>query len=211
TNNTFDEFLSDPNKPVPYTAKQLDARSFYNREYMIEDQRFTAARPDVLIYQTNVLEDSLTIVGPIEAELYVSTTGTDADWIVKVIDVFPDSVVNPKPNPQQFEMGGFQQLIRGEIMRGKFRNSYEHPEPFKPGEITKVKITLQDVAHTFLKGHKIMVQIQSSWFPFFDRNPQKFCDIYDANESDFQKATHRVYHSAKYPSAIQINLLREKK
>ncbi|MFA6980934.1 MAG: CocE/NonD family hydrolase [Ignavibacteriaceae bacterium] len=211
TNNTFDEFVSDPNKPVPYTAKQLDARSFYNREYMIEDQRFAATRPDVLVYQTDVLEDSLTIVGPIGAELYVSTTGTDADWIVKVIDVFPDSAVNPKQNPQQFEMGGFQQLIRGEIMRGKFRNSYEYPEPFKPGEVTKVNLTLQDVAHTFLKGHKIMVQIQSSWFPFFDRNPQKFCDIYNADEKDFQKATHRVFHSVKYPSAIQINLLKEKK
>ncbi len=209
TKNSFEEFLSDPNKPIPYTAKQLDSRSFYNREYMIEDQRFAAARPDVLVYQTDVLEDSLTVVGPIEAELYVSTTGTDADWVVKVIDVFPDDAENPKPNPQQYEMGGFQQLIRGEIMRGKFRNSYEHPEPFKPGEVTKVKLTLQDVAHTFLKGHKIMVQIQSSWFPFFDRNPQKFCDIYNANENDFQKATHRVYHSEKYQSAIKINLLKE--
>lgn len=209
TKNSFEEFLSDPNKPVPYTAKQLDSRSFYNREYMIEDQRFAAARPDVLVYQTDVLEDSLTVLGPIEAELYVSTTGTDADWVVKVIDVFPDDAENPKPNPQQYEMGGFQQLVRGEIMRGKFRNSYEHPEPFKPGEVTKVKLTLQDAAHTFLKGHRIMVQIQSSWFPFFDRNPQKFCDIYNANENDFQKATHRVYHSEKYPSAIKINLLKE--
>jgi len=208
--NSFDEFVSDPNKPVPYTAKFLDARAFYNREYMIEDQRFAAARPDVLVYQTDVLSESITIVGPIEAELFVSTTGTDADWVVKVIDVFPDSMENPKPNPQQFEMGGFQQLIRGEIMRGKFRNSYENPEPFKPGEISKVKITLQDVGHTFLKGHRIMVQIQSSWFPFFDRNPQKFCDIYNANENDFQKATHRVYHSTTYPSAIKINLLKEK-
>ena len=209
--NSFDEFVSDPNKPVPYTAKFHDSRQMYNREYMDEDQRFAAARPDVLVYRTEVLKDSLTIVGPIEAELYVSTTGTDADWVVKVIDVFPDSAANPKPNPQQFEMGGFQQLIRGEIMRGKFRNSYEHPEPFKPGEITKVKITLQDVAHTFLKGHKIMVQIQSSWFPFFDRNPQTFCNIYNASENDFQKATHRVYHSVKYPSAIKIQLLKEKK
>lgn len=211
TKNSFDEFVSDPNKPVPYTAKFHDSRQMYNREYMIEDQRFAASRPDVLIYQTDVLEDSVTIVGPIEAELYVSTTGTDADWVVKVIDVFPDSAGNPKPNPQQFEMGAFQQLIRGDIMRGKFRNSYEHPEPFKPGEVTKIKLTLQDVAHTFLKGHRIMIQIQSSWFPFFDRNPQKFCDIYNADENDFQKATHRVYHSEKYPSAIKINLLKEKR
>jgi len=209
--NSFDEFLSDPSKPVPYTAKQLDSRQMYNREYMDEDQRFAAERPDVLVYQSEPLKDSLTITGPIEAELFVSTTGTDADWVVKLIDVYPYDMQNPKPNPQQVEMGGFQQLLRGEIMRGKFRNSYEHPEPFKPGEVTKVKLTLQDIGHTFLPGHRIMVQVQSSWFPFFDRNPQTFCNIYQANEKDFRKAIHRVYHTKEYPSSLTVNLLKESK
>lgn len=191
SDDAYDEFVSDPNNPVPYTAKFHDSEQMYNRTYMSEDQRFASARPDVLQYETDSLQENLTISGPIEADLYVSTTGTDADWIVKVIDVLPDGEKNPDPNPTNIEMGGYQRLIRFEILRGKFRNSFEKPEPFKPGEVTPIKIKLNDIDHTFLKGHKIMIQIQSSLFPLFDRNPQKYVDIYNAKEEDFQKAYHR--------------------
>jgi hypothetical protein len=201
----FDEYISDPNKPVPYTSRFQDSRSLYNRFYPNEDQRFASCRPDVLVFESEPLDDDFSIIGPIEAELFVSTTGTDADWVVKLIDVYPEGEKNLNSN--QIEMGGYQQLVRGEIMRGKFRNSYESPQPFIPSEVTKVKIILQDVNHRFLKRHKIMVQIQSSWFPLFDRNPQKFCDIYNANEKDFQKQYHRVYFSQKYSSHIQVNVL----
>ncbi|MEJ5351121.1 MAG: CocE/NonD family hydrolase [Melioribacteraceae bacterium] len=204
----FDEFISDPNKPVPYTAKFYDSKQMYLRTYMSEDQRFAASRPDVLVYETEPLEDNITIAGPIYADLYVSTTGTDADWVVKIIDVYPDGEENPEPNPNNVEYGGYQRLIRYEIMRGKFRNSYEKPEPFLPNKITEVKIKLNDIDHTFLKGHKIMVQIQSSFFPFFDRNPQKFVDIYSAEEKDFQKAVHKVYFSKDYPSHIKFNVIK---
>lgn len=202
----FNEYLSDPNKPVPYTAKFHDSQQMYYRTYMNEDQRFAASRPDVLVFETEPLQENVTMTGPILADLFVSTTGTDADWVVKVIDVYPDSIANLNPNPNNIELGGYQRLIRYEIMRGKFRNSYENPEPFEPNKITNVKIKLQDVDHTFMKGHKIMVQIQSSFFPFFDRNPQKFVDIYNAKEEDFQKAFNRVYFSKNYPSKIQFYL-----
>jgi len=204
----FDEYISDPNKPVPYTAKFYDSKQMYLRTYMSEDQRFAASRPDVLVYETEPLEDDITIAGPIYADLYVSTTGTDADWVVKIIDVYPDGEENPEPNPNNVEYGGYQRLIRYEIMRGKFRNCYEKPEPFLPNKITEVKIKLNDIDHTFLKGHKIMVQIQSSFFPFFDRNPQKFVDIYSAEEKDFQKAVHKVYFSKDYPSHIKFNVIK---
>ncbi len=203
----FDEFISDPNKPVPYTSKFYDSKQMYLRTYMSEDQRFAASRPDVLVYESEPLEENVTIAGPIYADLYVSTTGTDADWIVKIIDVYPDGEENPEPNPNNVEYGGYQRLIRYEIMRGKFRNSYEKPEPFIPNKITEVKIKLNDIDHTFLKGHKIMVQIQSSFFPFFDRNPQKFVNIYSADEKDFQKAIHKVYFSKDYPSHIKFNII----
>jgi len=200
----YNEFLSDPNKPVPYTAKFHDSGRHYYRDYMSEDQRFAFTRPDVLSYQTEPFEENVTITGSLVADFYVSTTGTDADWVVKIIDVFPDSAKNPEPNPNNIELGGYQRLIRYEIMRGKYRNSYENPEPFEPGRITNVKINLQDIDHTFLKGHKIMVQVQSSFFPFFDRNPQKFVDIYNASESNFQKAYHRIYVSEEFPSQIKF-------
>ena len=200
----FDEYSSDPAKPVPYT-QQITAQ--YNRDYFIEDQRFAASRPDVLVYSTEPLAEDVTITGPIKAELYVSTTGTDADWVVKVIDVYPDEAPAPKPNPLNVRMGGYQRLVRGDIFRGKFRNSFEKPEAFVPGRPTKVAFELPDVQHAFLKGHRIMVQVQSSWFPLFDRNPQKFCDIRTAGETDFQKATHRLYRSKKYPSNIEFRVL----
>ncbi len=199
--SAFEEYTSDPKHPVPFTAS-ITARM--PREYMVEDQRFTATRPDVLVYQTNPLANDFTIAGPVTADLYVSTSGTDSDWIVKLIDVYPDYALDNDPNPCQVHMGGYQMMLRGDIMRGKFRNSYQEPRRFVPGEVTKVEFTMNDVYHTFLKGHRIMVQVQSSWFPLFDLNPQKFVDIYHASAEDFQSARQRVYHSANYPSGIKI-------
>ncbi len=202
--NGFDEYASDPSKPVPYT---LRTGTRYNRDYFVEDQRFAASRPDVLVYEGEPLSEDLTIAGPIKAELYASTTGTDADWVVKLIDVFPDDAPDPENNPMNIRLGGYQRLIRGDIIRGKFRNSFEKPEPFVPGKVTKVALELPDVLHAFLKGHRIMVQVQSSWFPLFDRNPQTFCNIRTADETDFQKATHRVYRSQKFPSHVTLMIL----
>ena len=202
----FDEFPSDPAKPVPYT-QQIIPR--YYREYFVEDQRFAASRPDVLVYATEPLAEDVTITGPIEAELYVSTTGTDADWVVKVIDVYPDDAADPKPNPLNVRMGGYQRLVRGDIFRGKFRTSFEKPEPFVPGRVAKVAFALPDVLHAFLKGHRMMIQVQSSWFPLFDRNPQKFCDIRAAGENDFQKATHRLYRTKEHPSHIEFRVIKK--
>ncbi len=200
----FDEYPSDPAKPVPYT---LQTTTRYAIDYFVEDQRFAASRPDVLVYSTEPLMEDVTITGPIKAELFVSTTGTDADWVVKVIDVYPDDAKDPKPNPLNVRMGGYQRLVRGEIFRGKFRNSFEKPEPFVPGRVAKVAFDLPDVQHAFLKGHRIMVQVQSSWFPLFDRNPQKFCDIRTAEDKDFQKATHRLYRTPQFPSQIEFRIL----
>ncbi|RZK53640.1 MAG: CocE/NonD family hydrolase, partial [Pedobacter sp.] len=178
------------------------------REYMIDDQRFAARRPDVKVYQTDVLTEDITLTGPVLANLVVSTTGTDADYVVKLIDVYPEDAPNPIPNPKNLIMGGYQMLVRGEIMRGKYRNSFEKPEAFVPNTITKVNYPLPDVAHTFKKGHKIMIQIQNSWFPLADRNPQKFMDIYQAQPSDFQKATHKIYHDVNNSSFITVNVLK---
>jgi putative CocE/NonD family hydrolase len=159
-----------------------------DRDYPVADQRFAGRRPDVLVYSTDVLTKDWTVAGPIDVELTVSTTGTDSDWIVKVIDVYPDDFP---------ERGGYQQLVRGDVFRGKFRNGFDKPEPFTPGEPTTVKFTLNDICHSFRPGHKLMVQVQSTWFPLVDRNPQKFVDIYAAKAEDFQKATQRVYRDSK--------------
>ena len=190
---TFDEFVSDPAKPVPFTEKMVPAMT---NDYMTYDQRFAGRRPDVLVYQSPVLDDDLTLAGPVEVKLKVSTTGTDADWCVKLIDVYPGDHPDPEPNPTAVRMGGYQQLIRGEMFRGKFRNSFSKPEPFEPGKATEVKFTMPDILHTVRPGHRLMVQVQSSWFPLADRNPQTFCDIYAADEKDFKKQTHRVYHGS---------------
>ncbi len=198
---SFDEYSSDPAKPVPYTE---DVHLDRTREYMVDDQRFAARRPDVMVYQTDILTEDVQLAGPLIADLLVATTGTDADYVVKLIDVFPDDFPNNEPNPKDIEMGGYQMLVRGEVFRGKFRNSFEKPEPFVPSKITEVKYTLPDVAHTFKKGHRIMIQVQNSWFPLVDRNPQKFMDIYNASDSDFQKATHRIYHDKTNASHIII-------
>ena len=196
----FSEFVSDPANPVPYTSKIQDAKKFYHKPYMTEDQRFVSSRPDVLTFESDILEEAVTISGPLFPELYVSTTGTDADWVVKIIDVHPDSA----EEKDGIEWGGYEELIRGDILRGKFRNSYEKPEAFVPGEVTKVSFKMQDINHTFKRGHKIQIQIQSSWFPLFDRNPQTFTNINEADESDFIKATHKVYYGKKYPSAVKV-------
>lgn len=202
---SFDEYVSDPNKPVPYQNGVQPRRT---REYMIDDQRFAARRPDVQVYESDVLTEDITLTGPLVAKLRVSTTGTDADYVVKLIDVYPEDAAAPQPNTNNVLMGGYQMLIRGEVMRGKFRNSFEKPEPFVPGKITEVNYTLPDVGHTFKKGHKIMIQVQNSWFPLVDRNPQKFVDIYTAQDSDFQKATHRIYHDAANPSSLVVTVLK---
>jgi uncharacterized protein len=203
TENTFTEYLSDPNKPVPFYSKINDG---FSSAYMVDDQRFAYARPDVISFQTDILEKDLTLSGAIKAMLKVSTTGTDADWIVKVIDVYPQDAENPDPK-SEVVFGNYQQLVRSEIIRGKFRNSVEKPEPFVPNQITDVNVELQDVLHTFKKGHKIMVQIQSSCFPWADRNPQKFIDIFKAEASDYQKAMMKVFHQKGASSYLKIGVL----
>ena len=203
----FDEYISDPAKPVPYTNGIFARR---NNEYMAEDQRFAATRPDVLVYETTELSEDITLAGNISADLRVSITGTDADFIVKLIDVLPENEPNFKNAPRGFQMAGYQRLVRAEVIRGKFRNSFEKPEAFVPGKISQVKFSLNDVAHTFKKGHRIMVQVQSSWFPLVDRNPQKFMRIPDAGESDFQKINIKLYHDSINDSKITLPVLIKK-
>jgi putative CocE/NonD family hydrolase len=205
TADRFDEYISDPNKPVPYINGIAIGMT---REYMVDDQRFATTRPDVLVYETPALQQNVTITGPVIASLYVSTSGTDSDYIVKLIDVLPNDTPDREPNPTGVKMGGYQMLVRGEPMRARFRNSFEKPEAMVPNKVTKVEFTMPDVNHSFLKGHKIMVQIQSTWFPLVDRNPQKFVDIYQATEADFQKATQRIYRSGRNPSQLMVNVLR---
>jgi uncharacterized protein len=217
--SSFDEYVSDPAKPVPFVSYTEQS---VPQEYMVSDQRFAATRPDVLVYESPVLQDDVTIVGPIAPHLFVSTSGTDSDWDVKLIDVYPQDYADskldaPRPEdrnrsrtdvgPPPFTMAGYEQLVRGEPFRGKFRHSWEKPEPFTPGKVEEINATFQDVNHTFRRGHRIMVQIQSSWFPLTDRNPQTFVNIPDAKPSDFVKATERVYHSKTQPSGIGVQVL----
>ncbi|MFC5409854.1 CocE/NonD family hydrolase [Larkinella bovis] len=200
----FSEFISDPMKPVPYTEDNTAGFTPFN--YMSEDQRFAGRRPDVLVFQTEPLTEDLTFGGEIMAKLKVSTTGTDADWVVKLIDVYPpDEPNHPYMPNKNVTLGNYQQMVRSEAMRGRFRNSFETPEPFKPDESTDVTFRLQDVLHTFKKGHRVMVQVQSTWFPLIDRNPQTYVEnIFKADAADFQKATHRVYNS----SSIDVQVLK---
>ncbi len=211
TADSFSDYISDPAKPVPYEEFVHFNRT---RTYMSDDQRFAGRRPDVLVFQTDTLGDAVTVTGSVIADIMASISTTDADFVVKLIDVFPENLgynnvdIYAEEDPERiYPMGGYQMLVRAEIMRGKFRNSFEKPEPFVPGKITEVKWELPDVAHTFLKGHRIMIQIQSSWFPIADRNPQKFLDIYKANDSDFQKANIRIYHEATHASKIILPVL----
>jgi putative CocE/NonD family hydrolase len=201
----FDEYVSDPNKPVPYSGRIAPGM---NGDYMVEDQRFAASRPDVLVYESEPLEQDLRAAGPLKAVLHVSTTGTDSDFVVKLIDVYPGATPDPSPNPRNERLGGYQQLVRGEPFRGKFRHSFEKPEPFTPGRREKVEFELPDVFHTFRRGHRIMVHVQSSWFPLTDRNPQKFMRIHEARKEDFQKATQRVFRGGAAPSAIVLRVLK---
>lgn len=200
-------FWSDPNKPVPYVEDRSEMLRFTPYNYMSADQRFAAARPDVLAYQTEVLTEDVTLAGPIQAMLQVATSATDADWVVKVIDVYPDTALVPGLLAHRgIIMGGYQQMVRSEVMRGRFRKSFEKPEPFKSNVKTLVPVTLQDVLHTFKKGHRIMVQIQSTWFPFIDRNPQKYVpNIYKADVSDFVPAWHSVFGD----SFLEVSVLSE--
>jgi putative CocE/NonD family hydrolase len=200
----FDAFVSDPARPVPYSQ---DISFDYSAPYMTEDQRFASRRPDVLVYETAPLEADLTLAGPLRPVLEVSTTGTDSDWVVKVIDVFPDDTPDPKDAPQGWHAAGYQMMVRGDVLRGKFRNSFTTPEPFVPGKPAEVGFTLPDIFHTFRKGHRLMVQVQSSWFPLVDRNPQTFCDIPQAKPAAFQKAEQRVYRSRTLPSRLEALVL----
>ncbi|MBT8485684.1 MAG: CocE/NonD family hydrolase [Phycisphaerae bacterium] len=199
----FDDYVSDPSKPVPYTT-EITTR--WAKNYMTEDQRFAAWRPDVLVYQTEPLTEDLTLAGPIRADLWVSTTGSAADWIVKVIDAHPGE--NPNDADDADWPGHRQRLVRAEVMRGRFRNGYVTPEPFTPDEVTPVSFELRDVLHTFKRGHRLMVQVQSTWFPFVDRNPQRYVpNIFEATEDDFITATHRVHRTRAYPSRIVFGAL----
>jgi hypothetical protein len=215
----YDEYVSDPAKPVPFVNFVAQA---VPQEYMVADQRFVASRTDVLTYQTEVLQEDVTIAGPVSPKLFVSTTGTDSDWDVKLIDVYPPDYPQSKldePRPEEkgkpqtdvgvpvFTMGGYEQLVRGEPFRGKFRHSFEKPEEFTPGKVEEVTFSMSDVNHTFRRGHRIMVQIQSSWFPLTDRNPQTFVNIPDAKLADFVKATERVYHGPGEASGIEANVI----
>lgn len=211
---SFSEFVSDPADPVPYRKREDIRIQFTPRYYMTDDQRFATLRAqnqgDVIVFQTDPLPRDLTLTGNLLAHLDVSTTGTDADWVVKLIDVYPDDEPQVPGTRPGVQLAGYQQMVRSEVIRGRFRNSFEHPEPFVPGEVTPVNLPLQDVYHTFKKGHRIMVHVQSTWFPLIDRNPQKFVDnIFEATAADFIKATHRVYHSSEHESWIDFRSLNE--
>jgi putative CocE/NonD family hydrolase len=200
-----DAYLSDPLKPVPYRDKPAP---LIDADYMVGDQRFAARRPDVLVYQTEPLGGDVTLGGPLSADLVVTVSGTDADFVVKLIDVYPPDVADPEPNPAGVRLAGYQQLVRAEIMRARFRNGFEHPTALLPGEVTPLRFGLPDVNHTFRAGHRIMVQVQSSWFPLVDRNPQTFVDIYAARDSDFRPATHRVLRTPAQPSSLKVTVVR---
>lgn len=207
--NAVSTFVSDPANPVPYRRKEDCHIQFTPREYMTDDQRFAAERDDVLVFETGVLDRDVTLSGEVIANLKVSITGTDSDWIVKLIDVFPEQAPDWPTGAAGVDMSGYQFLVRSEVLRARFRNSFEKPEPFVPDEITDVRVPLQDVHHTFRRGHRIMVQVQSSWFPLVDRNPQTWVDnIFMADEKDFVAHTHRVHHSAKHPSSLEVRVLK---
>jgi putative CocE/NonD family hydrolase len=205
-NDCYEEYIADPAKPVPYTE---DVHLRRTREYLTDDQRFASRRPDVMVYQTEILKEDITLVGPIDVNFYVSTSGTDADYVVKIIDVFPDELNDYPKNSKDVPMAGYQMLVRGEVLRGRFRNSFETPEPFIPNETTNVSFEIPDTAHQFKKGHRIMIQVQNSWFPLVDINPQTFVNIYTAEEKDFIKSTHRIYHDAERPSNISFGVLKK--
>jgi putative CocE/NonD family hydrolase len=202
-NGGFDEYVSDPAHPVPYIDGIHGGR---DNQYIVTDQRFAAQRPDVLVYETGPLTDSLTVTGRLKADIFLSSTGTDADLIVKLIDVLPGREQGILPTV--IAPDGYQRLVRAEVFRCKFRNSFEKPAPLTPGQPAEVAFDINEIAHTFKKGHRIMVQVQSSWFPLVDRNPQTFVNIPTAGENDFQKATIRIYHDKDHPSGIILPVLK---
>jgi len=214
---TFDDYVSDPNRPVPYLGY---VASGMTSDYMTEDQRFAASRPDVLVYSTGPLEEDLAVAAPISTSLTVSSSGTDSDFVVKLVDGYPGSYPQPEPmaaapgqaaprSPSNYvRMGGYQQLVRGEPFRAKFRRSFETPVPLVPGEPTDIRFDLPDVYHVFRTGHRLIVQVQSSWFPLVDRNPQRFMEIPKAKAADFQKATERVYHGSTLTLPVESGTLR---
>ncbi len=209
--SAFDQYVSDPKSPVPYTpvlGTDLD------NQYMVRDQRFLGRRPDVLVYESEPLTSDVTVAGPIVVRLFASTSGTDSDWIVRLIDVSPQTAPAYLPDASQLilpgdqsDQPGFELLVRGDAMRGKFRESLEHPAPMVPGRATPITFTMDDVFHTFQQRHRIIVQVQSTWFPRVDLNPQTFTDIYSASAGDFRPATERIYHSTRYPSSLVFGVI----
>jgi uncharacterized protein len=204
-NPGYDEYVSDPNHPIPFVETQSTG---VPQAYMDADQRFAAKRPDVQVYQTDPLEEDVTVAGSVSPKLWVSSSGTDSDFVVKLIDVYPMDYPNPDPNPKEVRLGGYQQMVRGEPFRAKFRNSFEKPEPLEPNKPTAINFDLPSINHTFRRGHRIMVQIQSTWFPLVDRNPQEFVNIPDAKPEDFEKATQRVYRGGDHASSIVFPVLK---
>jgi uncharacterized protein len=200
----YDTYVSDPSRPVPYRPRPI-APTYPGPEWplwMVEDQRFAHQRPDVLTWETDTLQEDVAVAGNLSARLFASTTGTDCDWIVRLIDVYPESY------PKDPSLGGYQFLVTGEVLRGRFHKSFEKPEPLEPGKVTPYTIDLHGNHHCFQKGHRIMVQVQSTWFPLIDRNPQKYVDnIFAAKDADFQTAQQRVYRSAEFPSHISLPVL----
>ncbi len=204
--SSFDEFISDPKKPVPYSE---DVYFGMTKEYMTDDQRFAATRADVLVYKTEVLIDDIILAGPLMAHLKVSTSGSDADWVVKLIDVYPGEAPDNPTTGHGMRMGGYQQMVRSEVIRGRYRESYDKPMALEPDKIVEINLELQDVLHCFKKGHRLMVQIQSTWFPLVDINPQKYVEnIYKAKPEDFIRATHRLYHEMGNESFFEVGILK---
>ncbi|MDX2269237.1 MAG: CocE/NonD family hydrolase [Bryobacter sp.] len=204
--NIFSEYVSDPARPVPFVGHITLGM---DREYMVADQRFASARPDVLTFVSDVLDEDFTIGGPVRPQLYLSSSATDSDFVVKLVDVYPDDLPNPEPNPRQFQLGGYQQLVRGEPFRAKFRNSFTKAEALEPGKLFTLDFAMPDVCHTFRRGHHIMVQVQSSWFPLVDRNPQVFGDIPQILEKDWRKATQRLFHDTGRASQVRVTVIRQ--
>jgi putative hydrolase, CocE/NonD family len=207
---SYSDYISDPAKPVPFVKDAISGR---NKEYMTDDQRFASTRPDVLTFVTDPLSEDVKMGGDVIADLKVSISTTDADFVVKLIDVFPDNFVydelkDGKGDGKDYFMKGYQMLVRGDLIRGRYRNSFEKPEAFVPGQPTTVSFSLCDIAHTFMKGHRIMVQIQSSWFPLVDRNPQQFVDIYHCDDKVFIKSTIKIYHQKGLASRIILPVLK---
>ena len=207
--DAFDSYVSDPAHPVPYRHRPVDMTypedhpgSWYT--WLVQDQRFVDNRPDVLTWQTDELKQDVTVAGEVAAKLFASTSGSDADWVVKLIEVYPEKY------PEDWKLSGYELMIADEIFRGRYRNSFEKPEAIAPNQVTPFTFSLHTADHVFKKGHRIMVQVQSTWFPLYDRNPQKFVpNIFEAKDSDYQKATQRIYRSEKYPSSVEIMVVPE--